>query len=411
MKKKILVQFGAGNIGRSFIGRVFGTNGYEAVFVDINNAVIDTLNREGAYTVVIKKNNVPDRIIEVPNTRGVHSQKLETVKELVKNADIIATSVGKNVLPIIAAAIAGGVVERLNAYPGKPINIILAENLHNGAEFFKNALKPHLPENFPLNKYVGVIETSIGKMVPIMPLEVVKENPTIVYSEEYNDLILDKKAFIGKVPDIPEIKAVDSIDAYVDRKLCIHNLGHAAVSYFGNEAMPDAVYLYEVLCNQDILGKVRRTMVQSADGLLAEYPEVFARQDLDDHIDDLLERFQNVALGDTIFRVGRDLPRKLYRDDRVLGAARLCLKHELPYDTIIDIFLAGLRFQAKDESGFLFPEDERLLKSIAENGLGWVLMNMCKLNPEDPVDSELIRKIKEARWGPGLKNTVKRPKS
>jgi mannitol-1-phosphate 5-dehydrogenase len=393
MKNKILVQFGAGNIGRSFIGRVFGTNGYEAVFVDINNAVIDTLNREGAYTVVIKKNNVPDKIIKVPNTRGVHSQELELVKELVKNADIIATSVGKNVLPIIAAAIAAGLIERLNAYPEKPINIILAENLHNGAEFFKNALNPHLPENFPLKEYVGVIETSIGKMVPIMPFEVVKENPTIVYSEEYNDLILDKKAFIGDVPDITEIKAVDSINAYVDRKLCIHNMGHAAVSYFGNEAMPNAVYLYEVLRDQDILSNVRSTMAQSANGLLAEYPGVFTCQDLDDHIDDLLERFQNVALGDTIFRVGRDLPRKLYRDDRVLGAARLCIKHDLPYDEIINVFLAGLRFQAKDESGLLFPEDERMLKAITENGLEWVLLHICKLNPEDPADSELIQNI------------------
>ncbi|NQT60224.1 MAG: mannitol-1-phosphate 5-dehydrogenase [Bacteroidetes bacterium] len=395
MKKKILVQFGAGNIGRSFIGRVFGTNGYEAVFVDINNAVIDTLNKEGKYTVVIKKNSVPDRLIEVPNARGVHSQNLEEVINLVKKADIIATSVGKNVLPIIASTIAAGLIERLKAYPGKPINIILAENLHNGAEFFKNALNPHLPGDFPLETYVGVIETSIGKMVPIMPLEVVKENPTIVYSEEYNNLILDKKAFIGDIPDIPEIKAVDSIAAYVDRKLCIHNLGHAAVSYFGNEAMPNAVYLYEVLADKKIFNHVQAAMMQSAATLLKEYPGVFTNASLQEHIEDLLERFMNKALGDTIFRVGRDLPRKLYRDDRVLGAAKLCIRHELPYDAIIDVFHAGLRFQAKDESGLLFPEDERLLEAVAEKGREWVLLNICKLNPEDPADNVLIKEIKK----------------
>ncbi|MCK5155377.1 MAG: mannitol-1-phosphate 5-dehydrogenase, partial [Spirochaetales bacterium] len=93
MEKKILVQFGAGNIGRSFIGRVFGTNGYEAVFVDINNTVIDTLNREGRYTIVIKKNNVPDKIVEVPNVRGINSQDVEAVKKIIREADIIATSV------------------------------------------------------------------------------------------------------------------------------------------------------------------------------------------------------------------------------------------------------------------------------------------------------------------------------
>lgn len=393
MEKKILVQFGAGNIGRSFIGRVFGTNGYEAVFVDINNAVIDTLNRERTYTIVIKKNNVPDKIIEVSNVRGINSRDIEAVKKIVQEADIIATSVGKNVLPIIAGPIAAGLTGRQNKHPGKPVNIILAENLHNGAEFFRNALKPHLPESFPLKDYVGIIETSIGKMVPIMPMEVIKENPTIVYSEEYNNLIMDKKAFLGEVPNIPEIMAVDNIAAYVDRKLCIHNLGHAAVSYLGNLSVPKAVYLYEILANPEIFSCVRFAMMQSAEALLKEYPGVFTKESLVNHIDDLLERFRNRALGDTIFRVGRDLPRKLFRDDRVLGAARLCIKHHLPYDAIIDVFLAGIRFQAKDESSSLFTEDAKFLGAVAEKGLEWVLLQLCKLNPDDPEDAILIKKI------------------
>ena len=393
MEKKILVQFGAGNIGRSFIGRVFGTNGYEAVFVDINNTVIDTLNREGRYTIVIKKNNVPDKIVEVPNVRGINSQDVEAVKKIIREADIIATSVGKNVLPIIAGPIAAGLTGRQNKHPGKPVNIILAENLHNGAEFFRNALKPHLPESFPLKDYVGIIETSIGKMVPIMPMEVIKENPTIVYSEEYNNLIMDKKAFLGEVPNIPEIMAVDNIAAYVDRKLCIHNLGHAAVSYLGNLSVPKAVYLYEILANPEIFSCVRFAMMQSAEALLKEYPGVFTKESLVNHIDDLLERFRNRALGDTIFREGRDLPRKLFRDDRVLGAARLCIKHHLPYDAIIDVFLAGIRFQAKDESGSLFTEDAKFLEAVAEKGHEWVLLYVCKLNLDDPEDAVLIKKI------------------
>ncbi|MEA2013100.1 MAG: hypothetical protein U9O87_08520 [Verrucomicrobiota bacterium] len=49
-----------------------------------------------------------------------------------------------------------------------PLDIIIAENIRNGADFFLKELKKLLPKNFDLDKKVGLIETSIGKMVPIM---------------------------------------------------------------------------------------------------------------------------------------------------------------------------------------------------------------------------------------------------
>ncbi len=394
MEKKVFVQFGAGNIGRSFMGRVFGSAGYEVVFVDINRAVIDTLNRDHQYRVVIKKNTVADREITISNVQGIYSNDREAVVSAICSADTMATSVGKNVLPLIAPSVAAGLLERFGRSPHTPLNIILAENIHNGAAFFAGELRKHLPEEFPLKAYVGLIETSIGKMVPIMPRSIVEENPTIVFSEEYNTLILDRQAFIGQVPDIEAVMAVDNIAAYVDRKLCIHNLGHAAVSYLGNRSMPEAIYLYEVLRTPEIVTHVRATMLQSAAGLLAEYPDVFTHTDLVNHIDDLLERFQNVALGDTIFRVGRDLPRKLYRDDRVLGAARLCVKHNLPCDTILDVFMAGLEFRAADESGERYPDDLQMLGNYREHGLEWILEHSCKLAADDAVDALIVDALK-----------------
>ena len=38
--KNKLVLFGAGKIGRSFIGQVFSRSGYEVVFIDINQEII-----------------------------------------------------------------------------------------------------------------------------------------------------------------------------------------------------------------------------------------------------------------------------------------------------------------------------------------------------------------------------------
>ena len=52
--KNKLVLFGAGKIGRSFIGQVFSRSGYEVVFIDINQQLIDHLNKSGQYKVIIK---------------------------------------------------------------------------------------------------------------------------------------------------------------------------------------------------------------------------------------------------------------------------------------------------------------------------------------------------------------------
>ena len=75
---------------------------------------------------------------------------------------------------------------------------------------------------------MGLVETSIGKMVPIMKTEDLEEDPLLVYAEPYNTLILDRKGFLGDIPHIEEFALKDNIKAWVDRKAFIHNLGHAA---------------------------------------------------------------------------------------------------------------------------------------------------------------------------------------
>ena len=40
------VMYGGGNIGRGFIGTLFSASGFETVFVDVVDAVVNTLNSE-----------------------------------------------------------------------------------------------------------------------------------------------------------------------------------------------------------------------------------------------------------------------------------------------------------------------------------------------------------------------------
>ena len=89
MKK--LVLFGAGKIGRSFVGQLFSQSGYEVVFVDILEPVIEALNKRGFYNVIIKGDK--EETINVTNVRGVLASDKEKVAEEVSTADVVATSV------------------------------------------------------------------------------------------------------------------------------------------------------------------------------------------------------------------------------------------------------------------------------------------------------------------------------
>ncbi len=41
-----LVQFGAGNIGRSFIGQLFANSGYDVIFIDVAKPLVEALNAQ-----------------------------------------------------------------------------------------------------------------------------------------------------------------------------------------------------------------------------------------------------------------------------------------------------------------------------------------------------------------------------
>ena len=397
MADKKLVLFGAGNIGRSFIGQLFSRGGYEVVFVDINPTILDALNRNRQYRVIIKRNEQADETILVEDVRAVNGQDIEQVSREIVNASIIATAVGKGVLPHIIPSIAKGLLLRFEERGGVPLDIIMAENFRNVADFAREELKKHLPGDYDLSALVGLVETSIGKMVPIMRDEDIAKDPSWVFAEEYNQLILDKQAFKNPIPDIHGIAPKENMKAYVDRKLFIHNLGHAATAYFGYQQNPDFEYIYEALAIPEIFQKVQSCMQQSAIALNKAYPHDLAMPDLLEHIEDLLYRFQNKALGDTIFRVGRDLPRKLDKDDRLVGALLLAHTHQCSCELIADAVLAACEFRAKDEHQRLFPADQRFAEEDYPKGPEHILAKVCRLSRENPLEAgimdEILRRI------------------
>ena len=393
MKK--LVLFGAGKIGRSFIGQLFARSDYEVVFVDVYEPVIRELNRLNEYNVVIKSSQ-HDEIIRVRNVRGVMGNDPDKVADELSDCDIAAISVGQRGLPQVIPTVAKGLTLRYKKFGKKPLDIILAENMHDANFYVQDILYRVMDRDYPLDDLVGLIETSIGKMVPLMPLEEQEKDPLQVYAESYNTLILDKKAFKNPIPDVKGLAPKDNMKAWVDRKSHIHNFGHAAAAYSGFLADPSVRYLADILNISSVKKFTRSAMLQSANVLMRKYPGEFTFAELTDHIDDLLLRFENRALGDTVFRVGSDLKRKLHRNDRILGPLIDGIQTKSPVNKILLTFAKGLCFRAKDESGNMLLGDADFSETLRKKGLPYVLYNLCGLHPTD--DRRVVNRILSSRW-------------
>ena len=391
------VQIGAGNIGRSFLGQLFSRGGYPVTFIDVDDAVINALNERGQYRVEIRDRR-PETIL-IENVRGVNGKDVDAAVETLVQCGLCATSVGQGALRFIYPTLAEAICVRTErGLP--PLDIVIAENIRDGAEVFRAGLTPLLPEGFDLASATGLIETSIGKMVPIMSAEDRAEDPLLVFAEAYNTLICDARGFRNAVPGIPGLDAKQNIKAYVDRKSFIHNLGHALLAYFAHLEAPELVYTWEAVEHPAVGEATRRGMWESARALIGKYPDEFTEENQGAHIEDLLSRFANKALGDTIYRVGRDVARKLSREDRVIGALLCDIEQGVEPRYTALCAAAGMRFRAVDESGEMFAGDAKFAAEVWPLGVEYIVDSVCGLAEDAAARAAVIaadRAIREAQ--------------
>jgi len=388
-ERKRIVIFGAGKIGRSFIGQLFGRARYEVVFIDTDPVLVHALNRRRSYPVIIKGKR--DRALIIRRVRACLATDKTLVADEIAGAAILAVSVGKNALEQVIPLIAAGLIKRHEAYPSIPLDIIIAENMRSAARFMHERLACLLPTNYPMDQLVGLVETSIGKMVPLITKEDLQKDPLTLFAEEYNELILDRKGFKGGIPDVKGLCPKENIRAWVDRKAFIHNLGHTSIAYYGAFKHKNAKYIYEVLEDTEVYRFAYAVMMQAARLLHAFYPDEYSLLELESHISDLLIRFQNRALGDTIFRVGQDLTRKLGPDDRFMGIIRMAETKGMLHDRITEAMTYGFFFNGKDDEGNMFPADVEFHHRLSI-GLDTVLHEVCRCH--SPQDNAIIAEIR-----------------
>lgn len=334
------VMYGGGNIGRGFIGALFSQAGYRVTFVDVSEAVVAALHNEREYPVrIIASEGYED--IEITNVDAVNGNDAEAVADCIAQADIMATAVGVGALKFIIPNIVSGIRKRF-MLTDRPLDIIICENLMDANIIIEGMIKEHLSEDEKalFDQRIGLVEASIGRMVPVQTPEMQDGNPLRVCVEKYDFLPVDKNAFKSEMPRIDKLVPASPFDFYIKRKLFLHNMGHATCAYLGQ--YEGLEYIYESIDNPIIYIIVKNAMQESLEALCLEYNVEFTP--LLRHADDLLFRFTNRALGDTCARVGQDIPRKLAPDDRLTGAMKLCLKHGV-FPAHIAIGAAGAIFQ------------------------------------------------------------------
>lgn len=306
------VHFGAGNIGRGFIGQLLHESGYDISFVDVQAGIVDALKTRGRYEVIMADEG--EERVTVDRVTAFHSvdEADEVVRQLA-TADLITTAVGPPVLPILAPSIAKGLLERARS-GGAPVNVIACENMIGGSEALRSSVMEYVPDQDTeaVAEVAGFPNAAVDRIVPEQTTEGID-----VLVEPFFEWVVDASQIKGERPEVHGITYVESLAPYIDRKLLTVNTGHAAVAYLGymrgRETISDAL--------ED------EAVREGASGALEETGRLLVEEhgfDPDAHrayITKVLGRFRNPRITDAVTRVARTPIRKLGRNERLVSPA------------------------------------------------------------------------------------------
>lgn len=370
------IQFGAGNIGRGFIGYLLNNAGYDLVFADVFDNVIDLINKDRAYTIHVK--DVENEDIRVEGISAVNSTRDEVIDEIAESS-IITTAVGPLNLAKIADKLASGIRKRYEENSDKYLNIIACENAIKASESLKGYVYEKLSEEVKAyaDKFVGFPNCSVDRIVP--PSK--NENPLDVTVENYYEWNVEEAGFKGEIPQIEGMNLVGNLEAYIERKLFTLNTGHASTAYLGT--LKGYETIDQSINDTEIEDKVRKIMQESGEALIAKFG--FNKEDHFAYIEKIIKRFKNPYLNDDVKRVGREPIRKLSINERFVKPINTALEYNLQIDNLLYGLAAGLHFRSEDDT-----QAVELEKDIANLGLKSTIENITGIK-----DIKIIEKIKE----------------
>ncbi|GAM67430.1 mannitol-1-phosphate 5-dehydrogenase [Vibrio sp. JCM 19236] len=374
------LHFGAGNIGRGFIGKLLADADIAVTFADVNETVVNALIERNQYPVKVVGADVV--VEEVTNVTAINSTSPEIV-DLIASVDMVTTAVGPTVLNIISKTIADGIELRFANGNEAPLNIIACENMVRGTSQLKEAVFGHLSEETKAKaaQHIGFIDSAVDRIVP--PAEEGETDPLAVTVETFSEWIVDETQFKGEIPNIPGMERTDNLMAFVERKLFTLNTGHLITAYLGvlagHETIKDAIE--DAAIHADVLA----AMQESGEVLIRRYgfdPEAHAA-----YIQKILGRFANPYLRDEVDRVGRQPIRKLSPQDRLVKPLNGTLEYGLPNAHLLKGIAAAFLYKNDDD-----PQAVELQAMFAEKGFAETLAHYSELK----VDAEVVKLAEQA---------------
>ncbi|MBO0960528.1 mannitol-1-phosphate 5-dehydrogenase [Neobacillus sp. MM2021_6] len=310
----LAVHFGAGNIGRGFIGNLLYHSDYETCFVDVNDEIVRLLNEKKEYRVVLAEPAQQEDTIK--NVRAINSAaNPEQVIAAIAEADLVTTAIGPNILPLIAGLIADGLRKRIEQ-TDRPLTIIACENMIGGSSLLKEKIFEKLTadEKAQFEGRFGFPDSAVDRIVPNQ----VNEDKIMVKVEPFYEWVVEEPKIIGEKPPVKGITYVQELVPYIERKLFTVNTGHALAAYFGYYFGMETIN--QAMENQEIRGLVEGSLKESGEFLVGKYG--FNEEEHDKYIQKIIGRFSNAYIIDEVTRVGRSPIRKLGPNDRLVSPAR-----------------------------------------------------------------------------------------
>lgn len=363
--------FGAGNIGRGFLGQLLWEGGFETCFVDVDEALVAVLDRRGEYPLRLVDGVGPARNLTIGGVRGIAAADSEDVVEAFEAADVVLTSVGVGALPKLAPVLARAIDARRAT--GRPIDILLCENQWKASDLVRRLLAPEIPEvsRDYFEGRLGLVEVVVGRMVPRPGPAALAEDPLLVIAEPYHSLPCAKSMFRAAIPPIAGLDAEEDFEAYVARKLYLQVAGHAAFAYLGYPRHP---FLWQCVEDRRVRGMVEPALDEAERAIAAKFH--FTLDELRAFTAEMVERYRNQTLGDTVERVAQDPMRKVRPEDRLVGAANLCLECGIRPVGIARVIAAALRYDNPRD-----PSAVAMQAKIKELGLTEFLWQHCGVAP------------------------------
>ncbi|TXY14630.1 mannitol-1-phosphate 5-dehydrogenase [Vibrio mimicus] len=378
--KKNAVHFGAGNIGRGFIGKLLADADIAVTFADVNEPLVDQLSHQQEYKVKVVGNEC--KMETVSHVTAVNSASEALIERIIKT-DLVTTAVGPTVLDIIAKTIAKGLSARFAAGNTQPLNIIACENMVRGTTHLKQQVYQFLTtdEQQQADALVGFVDSAVDRIVP--PLQAANDDPLEVTVESFSEWIVDEQQFKGEIPHIEGMEKTDNLMAFVERKLFTLNTGHCVTAYLG--CLKGHRTIRETIEDPSIQEQVKQAMQESGEVLIRRYG--FDRALHSAYIEKILTRFANPYLVDEVDRVGRQPLRKLGANDRLIKPLLGTIEYGLPNGMLLKGIAAALKYRNDSD-----PQAVELQQCIEKEGVRSTLARYTGL-AADSVEAQKIEAL------------------